>query len=172
MYFKHLTFKYDENKLKKEFKQYQLNPFRISEKELSQDHSHFNDDYNPNSWFNVTDTWLYHRIRNFNNAPEINRIYQDLTLKLGFISTSIFKQLSGSEVPFHSDYGKVRCAVNIILSSNSAPIVFEDIGEVSYKCALINITKRHKVPSFSKERLLLKFNIFDVEYKDAEQILS
>jgi len=172
MYFKHLTFEYDENKLKKEFKQYQLKPFSITKTELNQDHSYFNDDYNPDSWFNSTSTWLNHRIRNFDDAPEIHRIYQDLTLKLGHISTSIFKQLSGTEVPFHCDYAKVRCAVNIILSLESAPIVFEDYGEVYYKCALINITKRHKVPPFNKERLLLKFNIFDTGYKDAKRILS
>ena len=46
-----------------------------------------------------------------------------LTSKLGLVRTSIFKQ-AGTE-SFHSDYKKVRCAVNIVLSDESAPIILK-----------------------------------------------
>ena len=71
----------------------------------------------------------------------------------------------------HSDIN-TKCCINIILSKDSAPIVFEDIGEVTYKCALLNITKRHMVPAFHLERLLLKFSIFDKTYEEARLSLK
>ena len=98
-------------------------------------------------------------------------MYEQFTSKLGLIETSIFKQLPNSEVPFHSDYAKVRCAINFVLSENAEPIVFKDHKSINYKCALIDITKKHRVPASKTERLLLKFNIFDKEYEDAKQIL-
>ena len=54
-----------------------------------------------------------------------------------------------------------------MLSDDNGPFVFEDIGNVDYKCALLNITKKHEVPSHSAERLLLKFSIFDITYEQA-----
>ena len=171
MFLKHLAIKYDEKKLISECTSLKFEPFRITQRELNQDHSNFNEDYNPDSWFNKTNTWLIHRVRKFSESPEIYRLYEQFTSKLGLIETSIFKQLPNSEVPFHSDYAKVRCAINFVLSENAEPIVFKDHKSINYKCALIDITKKHRVPASKTERLLLKFNIFDKEYEDAKQIL-
>jgi hypothetical protein len=66
----------------------------------------------------------------------------------------------------HADYG-TKCAINIILSDDAAPIIFEDVGEFNYTCALLNIQERHSVPSYPKERFLLKYSIFDVDYHEA-----
>ena len=59
------------------------------------------------------------------------------------------------------------CAINIVLSDTYGPIEFEDLGEIYYDCAILNLQKKHAVPSFPEERVLLKFSIFDVSYKDA-----
>ena len=172
MFFKHLNLNYNKNKLIKEFHSFNFIPYAITQTELEQDKSYFTEDYKPNSWFDKSDTWLIHRVRKFDNAPEILKLYDMLTSKLGLVRTSIFKQKAGTELPFHSDYKKVRCAVNIVLSDESAPIIFEDYGELKYECALLNITKRHKVPAFNKERMLLKFNIFETEFERAKDLLN
>ncbi len=65
----------------------------------------------------------------------------------------------------HPDRGTL-CAINIILSDNYGPLIFGDLGPVRYNCAILNLEKRHAVPAFPEERVLLKFSIFDVLYKD------
>jgi len=79
-----------------------------------------------------------------------------------------YVQAKGSSVPFHSDM-KTECSINIILSNRAGPILFEDIGEVVYRCALLNTTQRHGVPKFKTERLLLKFSIFDKTYREVRE---
>ena len=122
------------------------------------------------SWFDNAPTWLQGRVRDTRMYTEIHRLSNlfKKVIECKIIKPRFYKQEAGTSVPFHSDLN-TKCCINIILSSKAAPIVFEDIGEVTYKCALLNITKRHMVPEFNTERLLLKFSIFDKSYEEARE---
>ena len=119
-----------------------------------------------NSWFHNPPTWLQGHV--LDEYPEINRVQTQICnlLECRDIRPRYYKQEKNTEVPMHNDRGTF-CAINIMLSDNAAPIIFKYLGEIKYECALLNIRKHHAVPSFPEERVLLKFSIFDVSYKDA-----
>ena len=125
------------------------------------------------SWFDHAPTWLIGKVNDSRLCIEIHRLKKLIENKTGTKDAKprFYVQAKGSEVPWHTDLN-TRCCINIILSNRAAPIVFEDIGEVQYRCALFDITKRHMVPEFKTERLLLKFSIFDVSYEDAREGLK
>jgi hypothetical protein len=122
------------------------------------------------SWFYNPSTWLQSHIKKADLKPnsEIKKIYVQLQtlLKTKDIRARVYKQLANTEVPMHNDIGTSAC-VNIILSEDYAPITFEECGDIKYKCAILDIQKKHKVKSYPKERILLKFSIFDIDYKTA-----
>ena len=87
------------------------------------------------------------------------------------IKPRFLKQHAHSEIPMHADHGTISC-INILLSDTYAPITFEDIGDVTYECALVNVAQRHAVKSHPEERILLKLSIFDKSYEDVLKIVD
>jgi len=83
---------------------------------------------------------------------------------------SFLHQDPNTEVPMHRD-SKTLCAVNILTVDDCSPITFEDIGDISYKCALINTRQRHMVKPHPEDRYLLKFSIKDKTYKECYEKL-
>ena len=61
------------------------------------------------------------------------------------IVVKFMKMTSGFELGWHIDDLRVcKSSVNYIMSPDPAPIKFED-GEYTYKCAVLDITKKHSV---------------------------
>ena len=107
------------------------------------------------------------RLQEMDNTPEIKKLYIQLkTLtKSNDIRARFFKQLANQELPFHQDKTTL-CSINIVLSEEYNPIIFEGVDEIYYKCALINTQSRHGVNAHPMERIYLKFSIFDKSYKE------
>ena len=107
------------------------------------------------------------RLQEMDNTPETKKLYIQLkTLtKSNDIRARFFKQLANQELPFHQDKTTL-CSINIVLSEEYNPIIFEGVDEIYYKCALINTQPRHGVKAHSMERIILKFSIFDKSYKE------
>ena len=117
-------------------------------------------------WFDNPPTWLQGHV--VDTYPEINKVQTQISnlLKCKDIRPRYYKQQINTPVPMHQDKGTL-CAINILLSDTYGPIEFEDLGEIYYDCAILNLQKKHAVPAFSKERVLLKYSIFDVPYREA-----
>jgi hypothetical protein len=100
--------------------------------------------------------------------PEVSQLQTQISelLKCKDVRARYYRQEKNTSVPMHKDMHTL-CAVNILLSDNNGPIEFEGLGEIHYDCAMLNLQKGHAVPPFPEERLLLKFSIFDLPYKDA-----
>lgn len=155
-YYQKLNIDYDSNKLVEESTMVHYSTFRTGK--------------NTDSWFDKQDTWHIGIINHSQIHLEVHRLKKMIeTLILSNnIKPRYYVQEKNSGVPFHRDMN-TKCAINIVLSDNAGPILFEDIGEVVYRCALINTTQRHSVPEFENERLLLKFSIFDKTYEEVKR---
>ena len=125
------------------------------------------------SWFDHAPTWLQGKVNDTRLYREVNRLKKRIEKHTGSqdVRPRFYRQEKNTMVPMHADHNTL-CCVNIVLSTHAAPIRFEDVGEVQYKCALLNITERHMVPKFVAERVLLKFSIFDVSYEKARERLK
>ena len=158
-YFKNLDITYNPKALILEHKKTEYKPYSSGR--------------NDGTFFDYAPTWLQGRVRNLDGYPEIKRITEYLSYSIlsQNIKPRFYKQEANTEVPMHSDLN-TKCCVNIVLSEFAAPIIFEDLGPIEYSCALLNITKRHMVPAYPTERLLLKFSIFDVDYEEAFDSLN
>lgn len=153
-YFTHLDLDYDSESLIEESKTATYKPFESG--------------YNNGTFFSYAPTWLQGRVTQFDDFPEIKRLTDFIAHKINSkdVRPRFYKQEANTAVPMHRDQN-TKCCVNIVLSKDAAPIVWEDIGPISYECALLNITESHEVPAHPHERLLLKFSIFDVTYEEA-----
>ena len=156
---------YDKNKILKEMKSVIFHPFNdrgadgTGKTKISE-----------SSWFYNPSTWLQGHIKEekLEAISEIKKLYIQLKtlLKTKDIRARFYKQLPNTEVPMHTDRG-TTCSVNIILSDDYVPITFKEEGDILYKCALLDIQKNHCVKKHNKERILLKFSIFDIDYETA-----
>lgn len=155
-YYERLNIDYDENSLIQESLMVHYGPFQTGKK--------------TDSWFDNQNTWYVGRINDSRMYPEIHRLKGmiETLIESEDVRPRYYVQAKDSSVPFHSDMN-TECAINIVLSNRAGPIIFEDIGEVVYRCALLNTTKRHGVPKFKTERLLLKFSIFDKTYEEVRR---
>ena len=121
------------------------------------------------SWFEYAPTWKYGRCDGRQNTAKRHvKELEDYFVDMfdAEIVTNFIIQDANTCVPMHSDSGTI-CSVNILLEENSAPITFEDIGDVHYKCALVNVGgKRHMVKSWPEERVLLKYSIKNRSYEE------
>ena len=122
------------------------------------------------SWFEYTPTWRYGRCDGKRNPYPTRYVkeLEDYFTKMfdATIVTNFIRQDANTHVPMHSDSGTI-CSVNIILEEDAAPITFEDIGDVYYRCAFVNVGgKRHAVKSWPEERWLLKYSIKDRSYEE------
>ena len=155
-YYERLDIDYDSAKLIEESIMVHYSPFQTGKK--------------TDSWFDNQKTWYMGRVNDSRMYLEVHRLKKMIATLTGSdnVKPRYYVQAKGSSVPFHTDM-KTECSINIILSNRAGPICFEDIGEVVYRCALLNTTKRHGVPKFKTERLLLKFSIFDKTYQEVRE---
>ena len=122
-------------------------------------------------WFHNPPTWLLGHVRvDLEEQSEISKLKVQLRELFNShdIRPRFYKQEANTAVPMHADTGTLS-AVNIVLTEDSGPIEFEDIGLVNYDCALIDTQKRHGVPAHSKERVLLKFSMFDITFNECKE---
>lgn len=153
-YIHNIDIEYDKDKLISEANLIDFKPFELPEPR--------------GSWFDYVPTWLQGRVSENNTASEVFRIADIISNKIGTkdIRPRFYKQDENTELPMHSDNGTL-CAINIILSDDFAPIVFEKDGAHTYNCAILNVQERHSVPAFHKQRFLIKYSIFDVSYAES-----
>ena len=149
LYVTHLNLRYDKEKLKEEVSELDFKPFSPKE-----------------CYFR--NTWLKARLReNIVMFPHI----EDLHMQLPGSVIVAYKQLANTSVHMHVDPA-TECSVNIVLSDDYAPVIFEDYGEILYEYALFNTSLNHAVPKYSKERLLLKFSFLDTSYERVKEMLN
>ena len=155
-YYERLDIDYDSAKLIEESIMVHYSPFQTGKK--------------TDSWFDNQETWYMGRVNDSRMYLEVHRLKKMIETLTGSdnVKPRYYVQAKSSSVPFHSDM-KTECSINIVLSNRAGPILFEEIGEVVYRCALLNTTKRHGVPKFKTERLLLKYSIFDKTYEEVRE---
>ena len=142
------------------------------------------------SWFYNPPSWLQAHVekKDFNRFPEVKKIFDQICslLKCDDARPRFYRQLANTHVPMHIDRATLS-AVNIQLTEEYAPVVMSpgdntrepvpepfdqcefEIGRFHYNCCLFNPLVKHGVPAFYKDRLLLKFSIFDISYEEALQ---
>lgn len=149
LYVTHLNLQYDKEKLKDEVSELDFQPFA------------------PEQYY-FRKTWLKARLKeNIVMYPHIEDLHKQLP---GSIIVA-YKQYANTSVHMHVDPA-TECSVNIVLSDDYAPVIFEDYGEIHYECALFNTSLNHAVPKYSEERLLLKFSFLDTSYDKVREILN
>jgi len=116
---------------------------------------------------NIKDRWLRSTINDTSLFPNIKKLH-NLFPESGVVA---YKLQSNSYVHMHTD-PLTSCAVNIILSDNNGPVVFEDYGKINYECALFNCSLKHAVPAFDNERLLLKYYWQKKSYEKIKLLLA
>jgi hypothetical protein len=147
---------YNKKHLIKEADELEFKPFELPTKH--------------NSFWDHVPTWLQGWVGDA-AVDEVNRIKDVIAERTGSkeIRPRYYRQEANTSLPMHSDNG-TKCCINILLSGESAPIVFEDgFTQTSfhYECAILNIQQRHSVPTFPEERFLLKYSIFDIDFDEA-----
>ena len=149
LYVTHLNLEYDKSELKDEVSELDFKPFA------------------PEQYY-FRNTWLKARLReHIFMYPHIENLHKQLP---GSIIVA-YKQLANTSVHMHVDPA-TECSVNIVLSDDFAPVIFEDYGEINYECALFNTSLNHAVPAYNKERLLLKFSFLDTSYDKLREMLN
>jgi len=106
--------------------------------------------------------------------PELHKTSLILKEYLGIVNVRnrFIIQEANYSVPLHVDTLKTDqqfCNVNIVLCNEYAPIIFEEVGEVYYECALVNVMLMHSVPTFHKRRFIYKCGSFDKSYESARE---
>ena len=140
----------------------------LLEQSKNLDFSPYQTNLNTGTWFDYAPTWLQAKVSDKSLSSELKRLTELVksTIRSNDVRPRFYRQEANTEVPKHCDLG-TKCALNIVLSSNSGPIQFTGHEPQMYKVAFLDTTKEHCVPSFPEERLLLKFSIFDVSYEEA-----
>lgn len=157
---KHLDIEIDYEKLSIEFNESNLVEYKLCD---------YDDEY-----FNHVKSW-HHYFPDMNEKnSEVKKIVDELNSRAGkeIISHVQFYRLDAeSELPMHRDpMRKARCAVNILLDDYNAPITFEEIGDVYYKVALVDVSRaKHMVKAYPKDRRLVKFTISKYGFKDVSK---
>ena len=161
-----LELTYNKKKLQEEIEDLDLEPY-------------FKDNPNKDSWFAGPESWLTADIPE-NPNTEIDKVRKQLSELLGTKSLDmiVLFQRANTSVPVHTDKVSkkllnlsgseaIQCGVNIQLNDTIGPVNFPNFGLITYECALLNIMEEHGVPEFPTDRLIIKFRILDVSYKEA-----
>lgn len=147
----HLDFLFDRNKLLEEFDSAELELYRPNKSRGE-------------SWFCTQEDWATRTLNG--EFPEVERLRLWLERKFEVpIVAKFFKLREGGAIPPHVDHGH-RCAVNIVLSDEAAPIKYRDGTEEVYECALVNVAIRHEVP-VGPERKMIKFQLGRLFFDEA-----
>ena len=104
---------------------------------------------------------------NDKNTPYIHSLSKMFSeeYSLGRMTPRFRRQLAGTAIPKHVDR-VITCAINILISEDSGPITFTDIGDVDYSVLLLNTTKLHSVKAHTTDRIILKFPIFEIPFRE------
>tara|TARA_Y100001954_G_C15781621_1_gene590139 strand:+ start:645 stop:1706 length:1062 start_codon:yes stop_codon:yes gene_type:complete len=148
----------DKNSIKSEINDMEFLPFKSSVP-VSNEFFNYNHD-----WKFTGLRWLsyYDKYKSVSKVSKrVREIFKDKPIKLSF-----FKQKSGVELPTHTDRGH-EVSFNIVLSEKRSPITFNEVGDVEYEQALINVSKKHSVKKHSDERLLMKYLVYDIQFDEA-----
>ena len=149
LFLTHLNLNYNKDELRKEVNELDFKPFA------------------PEQYY-FRNTWLKARLReHIFMYPHIEDLHKQLP---GSIIVA-YKQLANTSVHMHVDPA-TECSVNIVLTDDYAPVIFEDFGEIKYECALFNTSLNHAVPKYYKERLLLKFSFLNTSYNEIRKMLN
>ena len=109
-------------------------------------------------------TWEFgHMEKPFGHIEKLTHHFE--TLFNVDIDPRYLKQHANTEVPMHADNGTQTC-INIVLSDNYGPITFEDIGDVHYTCALLDVKKKHMIRAHDKDRWLFNLSILEKTYDE------
>lgn len=107
----------------------------------------------------------YFRISRW-ESPYIISLMDDLGVKG---SPRFYFQDPFSDLDMHVDIG-TKCAVNIILSDDPAPITYES-GDHHYRQALINTSIPHTVRNGPVERVLFKISILEHTFEEVSRYI-
>ena len=114
-------------------------------------------------WFASQEDWLIKT--DHQSAGETQKLIEYFESVFNTkVMISFVEQKEDTSVPFHKDYGHRTC-INVILEGD-APIIFEDGGEEYYDVAILDVSKRHRVPA-GKRRKLLKFHLGRIKFHAA-----
>lgn len=143
-----LEFYYDRDKLLKEFESVDLHTYRPNRTKGK-------------NWFEKQYDW--ETLTLSGECEEAERLRKHFEHVFGVpVVAKFFKLREGCGVPPHVDQGH-KCAINIVLSDDAAPIRYRDGTEYVYECALLNVNVRHEVLP-GKERKMIKFQLGDKLY--------
>ena len=128
----------------------------------------FSSSYASQGFFKHAPFWEQARVDHLlkHEVPFVSKINELIKARPRF-----YKQHANHKVPAHKDIDTL-CCVNILITKNNAPVHFEDWGDYTYHCALLNVTHRHRVDPWPKERHLLKLSIFDRTYEQVREELK
>tara|TARA_B110000285_G_C15022105_1_gene562154 strand:- start:230 stop:751 length:522 start_codon:yes stop_codon:yes gene_type:complete len=167
-YVHHLKLECDFEELKKEIKQLKVSPYNLRDKN--------NWDESLKAKWRDKELNVRHRKTSGYidcEGKEINRIVEYFKNILNCEIKPVYTiQRKNTELPMHRDSEVMLASINILLEDNYIPITFEDIGEVNYKIALINISKYHMVKSQDIDRELLKLCIFNKSFNECKELLN
>jgi len=140
---------------------------KLLEEAATIDYKPFESGFNDGNWFDYAPTWKQAKVPNHKNFSEVIRLNNFIKNKIDSIDIRprFYKQQSNTEVPKHVDIN-TKCSINIILSDAYGPVVFRKQDPKFYQCAILNTTIEHSVPAYNKERILLKFSIFDKSFDE------
>lgn len=164
-YLTHLNLDYDQNKLIDEIYENKLKAYDLR---------------NRNSWDSVYGAeWVAEEvnIRHRKHTGILNEGEHILELKSKFdnilkTETRAVATLHRKNTPLPMHRDNMPCCINIVLEGNISPITFKEVGDIYYKCALINVSEYHMVKSEDEPRLLLKYCITDKSYNECKILLS
>lgn len=139
---------FDRQKVLNEYKDHENNMIPV-----------YNSSTDSLDWYSNQTTWLFNKSPKYSEQSEIIKIKNTVERILGIkeleASPRFVLQKANSELPMHVDW-ETTASLNIMLSSNTGPIVFEEYGQIQYKCALLNVKSLHGVPAHPVDRLFLK----------------
>lgn len=78
--------------------------------------------------------------------------------------------MPNSYLPEHTD-NNTKCSINVILSSNNAPVCVEGKNYYYTQC-LLNTQLKHSVTNGPAERILFKLSIFEYSFEEMKIIIK
>jgi len=165
-YFNHVdpvAFGVDLSELRKEHEQFTFEVLRLN---------------NPlDEWFNKQSSWWVAAVNNVSTTLLIKMIVAKLETVLDTqfilanqlnenIGVRFYLQKQGAVLVEHQDYPESNVALNFTFDANVAPISFADIGDVYYKCCLLNVDQFHSVGASPIDRLMMRITPMNSNYQD------
>lgn len=136
------------------------------------------------SFFKHAEGWQQSIVRNLSETPALKRVVQRFEkilnqqliqedqLLLDLLAVRYYRQVQGTEVPWHCDYEDSDTAINFLFGSNKQPFTFQDIGDVPYSCCFFNTSKFHMVKAAQHDRLMLRVTPRNIHYEELYQLMQ